>query len=280
MLPVLFHLRRVPIPTHDFFVLLGTAAAFALFVHEAHRRDRLDHRLLWVVAGALLGGAIGAKVGTAWEYMTRAPHPTALGIVVDGGKTILGGLPGAYIGAIIAKRLIGYREHTGDMFAPAIALGMSIGRVGCFLTEQIGTTTSLPWGVRVSSEMAVRIPNCPQCATGLPMHPSFAYEILFQLAMLGLLLWLRPRIHVAGELFKVYLFAYALFRFVVEFVRGNEVVLWGLTRPQLFLIPASGLLAAYFWRQLARGAYRTGTGGALVVPGPTLAPFPVAGAGA
>jgi len=257
MRPVLFHIGRVPVPTHDFFVLAGTAFGFLVFIHESRRRQKLDERLMWIVAGALLGGAIGAKVGTAWEYLAKAPHPSAVGIAVDGGKTILGGLPGAYLGAIIAKRLIGYREHTGDMFAPAVALGIAVGRVGCFLTEQIGTTTSLPWGIRVSPEIAARIPNCPQCATGLRMHPSFIYEILFQLAIFAFLLWLRPRMNVPGELFKIYLITHAVFRFLVEFVRGNRVVIFRLTRPQLFLIPATGLLLAYFWRQLARGAYRT-----------------------
>jgi phosphatidylglycerol:prolipoprotein diacylglycerol transferase len=280
MVPVLFRVGRVSMPTHDFFVLLGTSAAFVLFLLEARRRHKLDQRLMIIAAGALLGGAIGAKVATAWEYLTHAPHPTAFGVIVYGGKTILGGLPGAYIGAIITKRFLRYREHTGDMFAPAVALGMAIGRVGCFLTEQIGTTTSLPWGIRVSPDIAARIPNCPQCATGLPMHPSFLYEILFQLAILGLLLWLRPRIHVPGELFKVYLFAYALFRFLVEFVRGNEVVLWGLTRPQLFLIPASLLLAAYFRRQLAQGAYRTNERGVPTPSRPAVAPVPLGGGGA
>jgi prolipoprotein diacylglyceryltransferase len=61
---------------------------------------------------------------------------------------------------------------------------------------------------------------------------------------------------VRGDLFKIYLLAYALFRFVVEFVRGNDVAWNGLTRAQLFLIPATLALAWHFVRRPLRDAYR------------------------
>ncbi len=61
---------------------------------------------------------------------------------------------------------------------------------------------------------------------------------------------------VKGELLKIYLLAYALFRFAVEFVRGNLEVWAGLSRSQLFLIPTTLLLLAYFWRQWRRDIYR------------------------
>jgi prolipoprotein diacylglyceryltransferase len=94
------------------------------------------------------------------------------------------------------------------------------------------------------------------------MHPSFLYEIAFHAAMFGLLLWLRPRIRSnGGDLLKVYLLGYAVFRFLVEFVRGNDEVLAGLTRSQLFLLPATLVLALYFarrrWTTDPVGARRT-----------------------
>ncbi len=74
--------------------------------------------------------------------------------------------------------------------------------------------------------------------------------------MLAVLLRLRPRPDLRGELFKVYLLAYAVFRFLIEFVRGNEVVWAGLTRSQLFLIPSALLLAGYFVRRFVRRGRR------------------------
>lgn len=216
----------------------------------------LSEQMLWIAVGALIGGALLAKLSTSWQYIALAPEPSLLGLLERGGKSILGGLAGAYFGAILTKRIVGYREPTGDLFAPAVALGMAIGRWGCFLTEQIGTPTTLPWGLSVSSQVAQHIPNCPYCASGVKMHPSFLYEIIFHTLMFGWIWWLRPRVYVKGELFKIYLLGYALFRFAVEFVRGNQAVWYGLSRSQLFLIPSTMLLLFYFWRQYRRGVYR------------------------
>src|SRR3712207_6311425 len=191
MLPVLFHIGPYPVGTHDSFVLLGVIAATLVYLHEAERRGILNDQLLAIATGALVCGAVAARLSTAWRYLVLAPEPSLLGMVEQGGKSILGGLAGAYVGAVLTKRLIGYRKPTGDLFAPAVALGMAIGRWGCFLTEQIGTPTTLPWGIPVSEQLAARIPNCPYCASGVKMHPSFLYEILFQALMFGWIWWLR-----------------------------------------------------------------------------------------
>ena len=230
-----------PVLLHDSFVLLGTLAGVAVCLQESRRRGMLDERMLWILVGALVCGAVGARLSEVWRYVAVAPDPTLRGFVIAGGRSILGGLAGAYAGVLLAKRLIGYREPTGDAFAPAIALGMAIGRWGCFFTELPGTPTRLPWAVTFYD--------------GVPRHPSFLYEIAFQLGMFAVLRWLRPRVRTKGDLFKIYLLAYAAFRFAVEFVRGNDVVWSGLTRPQLFLIPATIALAWYFVRRRLRGAY-------------------------
>ena len=107
----------------------------------------------------------------------------------------------------------------------------------------------------MSPEVAEQIPNCPQCALGLPMHPSFLYEIAFLLGLFVALAWLRPRIRVQGDLFKIFLLAYGVFRFFVEYVRGNETFTLGLSGSQVFLLCTLPLLALYFARQLARHAY-------------------------
>jgi prolipoprotein diacylglyceryltransferase len=258
VVPVLFRVWGYEVGTHDFFVLLGVAAASVVFFHEARRRGMLCEELVWIVVGTLFCGALAARASTLWGGVAEGSQ-VLTGDWVGGTRSILGGFTGAYLGALGTKRIVGYRQKTGDLFAPAVALGMAIGRWGCFLTEQIGAPTSLPWGIRVSSQAAAHIPNCPACSSGAPMHPSFLYEIAFHAVMFGVLLWLRPRVHVNGELLKIYLLTYALFRFAVEFVRGNEAALYGLTRSQLFLIPSSALLLVYFWRQYRRGAYISAT---------------------
>lgn len=255
MRPILFRIGDLRVPTHEFFTALGVLVAGALVLRDARKAGRLDDDMWWVIAGALLGGALGARLSTLWTYASTSHHPTVAGAALDGGKSILGGLPGAYAGVLIAKRILGSRRSTGDLFAPAVALGIAIGRIGCFLTERIGTPTSLPWGIRVSPAAAARIPDCAWCASGVRMHPSMLYEALFLVALFVVLSWLRDgrRLPREGDVFKVFLFAYAVFRFAVEFVRGAPEVLAGLTRPQLFLGPSIVLLAAYFVRRALTG---------------------------
>jgi len=252
MYPVLAHLGPVAILTHDVMVALGTGVAALVFWAELRRRGLRDDRLWYVVTGALVGGALLGRLGTWAQHLDPRANASLAEQWLYGNRSILSGLLGAYLGAQLAKRLVGYRQHTGDLFAPAVAAGMAVGRVGCFLSELPGTPTGLPWGITLTPEQAAAIAHA---AAGVPLHPSFAYEILFQLAALAALWALRDRITEPGELFKLYLAGYAAFRFAVEFVRGNEVAFAGLTRPQLFLLACAPLLVWHLVRQARRGTY-------------------------
>jgi len=247
--PVLVEFGSVSIGSHEFFVGLGVLVAALVLWWEARRRGMWSDELLVTVTAGLVGGALGMRASGLLRSLDPAHDPSPLLAWQYGARSILGGLTGAYLGVLIGKRLVGYRVRTGDVFAPAVALGMAVGRIGCLLTEPPGRPTSLPWGVRLSARQVAAIPDCLGCRPGLPLHPSFAYEIAFHLlAFLGLW-WMRSRVRTApGDLLTVYLAAYAVFRFAVEFVRDNEVVALGLTRGQWFLLAAAPLL---LWR-LAR----------------------------
>ncbi|WP_239104167.1 prolipoprotein diacylglyceryl transferase [Microbispora corallina] len=239
------------VPTHDFFVGLAVVVAAVVFVLEARRRGAFREESLVAVAGALVGGAIGMRLSGWAEHLDFSLNPSLLEAWMFGSRSILGGLTGAYAGVLIAKRLIGYRERTGDLFAPAVAIGMAVGRVGCFLTEAPGRPTSLPWGIHASAT----VPECPGCLAGQAMHPSFLYEIAFQLAAFAAVLWARSRVSRPGELFTLYVGAYAVFRFLVEFTRANETVWLDLTRPQWFLIPGLLLVALRLRKGYRNGYY-------------------------
>lgn len=253
MVPTLGHIGAMAIDTHGVFMGLGVLAAALVFRYEVRRRDVRDDRIWTVVAGALVGGAVLARLGTWLQHLDLRQNASLVEQWFYGNRSILSGLVGAYLGAIVAKRLTGYRARTGDLFAPAVALGMAVGRIGCLLTELPGTQTGLPWGITLTPEEAAAIPDA---VAGVPLHPSFAYEIVFQLGAFAALWWLRDRISEPGELFKLYLVGYAVFRFAVEFVRGNQVAALGLTRPQLFLLACLPLLAWHVIRQTRRGVYR------------------------
>src|SRR5213593_514003 len=71
--PVLFHLWSYAVPTHDFFVLLGVLAGLLVFLAEARRRDMVDERILWIVVGALLCGAVALRCHRARADAARLP---------------------------------------------------------------------------------------------------------------------------------------------------------------------------------------------------------------
>jgi phosphatidylglycerol:prolipoprotein diacylglycerol transferase len=264
MFPTLGDLLGFPlaVPTHGVFVALGILAAGIVFVVEARRRGHTDERLVWVVLGALVGGAVMMRMGTWLQHVQLRENAGLTEQWLYGNRSILGGLVGAWLGVHVAKRIVGYPLRTGDLFAPAVALGMAVGRVGCLLTEVPGTPTGAAYGIRVDAVAAQRLGVTP----GVALHPSFVYEIAFHLAaFVALWVWLRHRPFAPGTTFVLYVAAYGVFRFLVEFVRGNEVVWQGLTRPQLFLavtVPIVLLRAVVLWR---RGA---------VEPSPVPAPRP------
>ena len=266
MAPILLQIGPFTLYTHDFFTVVGVLAGLALY-YRALRRDRvLDGRIILISVAAIAGGAIGARLITSWEIIdevTAADLPLTY-VITHGPRSIIGGLAGGYLAIVLSKRTLGYTLSTGDYYAAAIPLALAIGRVGCFLSElPLGTPTGLPWGMTVSPEVVAGFPRCPGCHG--PMHPSMLYEIGFHVAAFGLIVTRGPLLPIRGDTLKAYLLAYGLFRFGVEFVRGNEVQAWGLTGPQIVLIPLIGLLVIHFVLRQRSGAYR------LPIPDPAIA---------
>jgi phosphatidylglycerol---prolipoprotein diacylglyceryl transferase len=242
-----------PFPTHDLFVGLGLAAAAIVFLVESRRRGDQDERLVHIVMGALVGGAVFMRLGTWLQHIDLRQNSSLAEQWLYGNRSILGGLVGAWLGVHVAKRLTGYQARTGDLFAPAVALGMAVGRIGCLLTENPGSPTGHGWGITLDGTQAAYT----QTAAGVPLHPSFAYEIAFHLVAFTVLwCWLRHLSLPPGESFVWFVAAYGSFRFLVEFVRDNEVAWQGLSRPQLFLLVTVPIVLARIGWQLRSGAYR------------------------
>ena len=176
--------RIGPLPSHELFVGLGVAVAVVVFVVEARRRGQTDERLIYVVAGALVGGALLMRLGTWAQHVDLRDNASLAEQWLYGNRSILGGLVGAWLGVHIAKRIAGYPLRTGDLFAPAVALGMAVGRVGCLLTELPGTRYPPALGdrraapvLRLRDRLPSRgVPRSCGCGcdgpTSLPARPS------------------------------------------------------------------------------------------------------------
>jgi phosphatidylglycerol:prolipoprotein diacylglycerol transferase len=180
---------------------------------------------LWVIVGAIFGALVGSKILAWWESWPdywRFWHLThSLGMFA-GGKTIVGGLLGGWVGVEAAKKILGIRFSTGDLYVFPLIVGMSIGRVGCFLTglpdHTYGNYTNLPWAVDFGDG---------------PRHPTQLYDIAF-LLLFGIFLFFRmKRPHENGRIFRLFIFGYCLYRFSVEFLKPTYKHYLGLSAIQL-----------------------------------------------
>src|SRR4051794_32761733 len=103
MYPALEPLLGVPVPTHALFVALGVLAATGIFVVEARRRGKTDERMLYIVLGALMGGAIFMRLGTWLQHVDLRQNASLVEQWAYGNRSILGGLVGAWLGVHVAK---------------------------------------------------------------------------------------------------------------------------------------------------------------------------------
>jgi len=245
-----------PIDTHSAFVALGLVAAGIVFLIEKRRRGITDERIPYIVLGALLGAAILSRLGTWAQHLDPSQNLSLTEQPLRGNASMLSALVGAWLGVHVAKRIVRYPLRTGDLFAPAVAIAMAVGRIGCLFTERPGTPTGNGWGIVLDADAAAYTGS----PAGVALHPSFVYEIAFHLAAFAVLwFWLRHRPIAAGETLTLYIAAYGIFRFGVEFVRGNDVAWLGLTRPQLFLLVTIPLLLVRIIYKARRGALITRT---------------------
>ena len=259
MHPILWQSGQFVVQTHDAFSLLAVVVGIGIYYRELRRRGLLEERIVLASLAVVTGAVVGARLITAWEHPEFYAEAIAAGapfswIVEHSGKSILGALAGGYLAGLAAKRALRYRGSTADSYALAIPVATAIGRIGCFLSElPLGTPTNFPWGIAASAEQAAAFVRCPDCT--VPMHPSMLYEVAFNLVAIAVMVRWRHRLVVQGDLLRAYLLAAFVFRFFVEFVRGNELQAWGLSGPQTVLIPLIAVVVAVFVRNYRRGRY-------------------------
>lgn len=212
--PVLFEVAGVPIPSYEVFATLALAVGAFVYWTLARRDARAaGEGTVLIAIAALVGGAVGAKVlewAFNWQAFSRVHSIQGL----LAGRTVIGGFLGG--SAAVILRRMGIRERRGNVFAPAIALGLAVGRIGCFLRGCCyGTPTGLPWGVNFGDHVH--------------RHPTQLYESLFALVLFAVLMKLRNRVSAPGRLLTVFMVAYFGFRFFEEFLRAGDRVALGLT---------------------------------------------------
>jgi phosphatidylglycerol:prolipoprotein diacylglycerol transferase len=234
-------------PAYTLFMLLALAV-FLLARHVLPKPPRwqaLPWRKRAVLAlSAFVGGSLGAKLPFALAGGEGVLSPQAW---LADGKTVMAALIGGYLAVEVAKLLLDVRVKTGDTFAVPLALALAVGRWGCFCNGCCyGTETDLPWSVPFVQPDG-RLAWC---------HPTQVYESLFHFTMALLLLEVMRRGWLPCQRLKLYLIAYAAYRFATEYIRPEPRDYLGLTFYQwAAVVLAAGLTVQWFFdRNAARAA--------------------------
>jgi len=230
----MLQLGGVAVPAYGAFMLLALIAGITVYALLARKTPVQGQQGLLLLLAAVIGGVLGAKI-PVWVMNWRqilAALPD-IGPLLS-GRTVVGGLIGGVLSVIVARRWLGIAMPSGNLFAPAIALAIAVGRIGCFLAGCC-YGTAVPWGVDFGD--------------GITRHPTQLYESAFALALFIFLLATRRIFSEPGRLFGIFMIAYFAFRFGVEFLRAGDVTSLGLTLAQ---IASLGVVAYYLRGELGR----------------------------
>lgn len=225
MIPYL-HLWHYNLPTFGLMLWLAAVAA-AFVLDRGFRRAQITADAVGMAAVAVVIGIVGAKL---WHVIDTPAEFRDLGWRVlwdTAGFAWYGGV----VFGISALVFQGWWAKIGglrtlDLAAPAAAIGYGIGRIGCFLSGDgcYGIPTNLPWGMSFPHGID---------PTMVRVHPTPLYELAAGLLIGGWLWWRGGKRHGTGAIVGQYFVLSGIARFLVEFVRRNPKVLWGLSNAQL-----------------------------------------------
>jgi phosphatidylglycerol---prolipoprotein diacylglyceryl transferase len=263
--PFIVHLGPLEVTGYGLMLMVAFLMGGWLIARQLRERQLREDYAADIVAAAVIGGIIGAKL---W-YVALTQDLGAL--FSRGGLVWYGG----FIGGAIAVILNGWRlkvplRWTMQVAAPALAAAYALGRVGCFLVnDDYGRPTSLPWGMRFPEGLppstagnlqqlfGIPVPQGIDPSTVLAVHPTQLYEVGIMLVAFAILWSLRRRNYPVGWLFGLYLVFAGIERFLVEFVRAKDDRLLGpFTIAQLtsVIIVLVGLVLLFAWRRASNPA--------------------------
>jgi len=250
--PILFYLGGFPVRAFGLLVGLGFVLGLWTSARRATRAGIHPNAVYDLGPWLLAGGLIGARtlyVITFWKSEFASQPLADVFKIWNGGLVFYGGLILAIIVGILRVRSLGLPLWTlADALAPGIALGHGFGRLGCLLNGCcFGRAAEFPWSIRFPVEHATH---------GLAVHPAQIYESLLDFSLYGVLAWWFPRRKFNGQVFALYLLAYAGVRSVSEYFRGDYAVtsapLQGVLTPGQFMSVLIFIAGILFWISLRK----------------------------
>jgi phosphatidylglycerol---prolipoprotein diacylglyceryl transferase len=266
MCPRLLQIGPFTIYGYGLMLAVGFLVGSYLVTHEMKRKG-LDPNLgNTITLIALVAGVIGSKLLFLienWEYFLDDPAGMAFSPT---GLTFYGGfvLAAVSIYIYLRKRRIRFL-FAADAIAPGLLLAYGIARIGCHLAGDgdYGFPTTLPWGTDYSKGTyppSIAFKNIPEIASKYPggivpdhtlCHPTPVYEFLICTLLFWVLWHLSKKPLAEGKIFMLYLVFAGVERFVIEFIRVNPRLVYGLSEAQMIAIPLI-LIGSFGWFKLTK----------------------------
>lgn len=248
--PFIIHLGRFTITGYGIMLMAAFLVSGWVFAKELARAGR-DPTVAWdCVVFAVIGGLAGGKI-----YYALLVHDSSA-LFSRGGLVWYGGFAG---GVLAVAAYVWWKKlpipAMGDLVAPALAIGYSVGRIGCFLVgDDYGLPTTVPWAVAfpqgsppttariLEREFHVQLPPGTPPEQVMAVHPTQLYEVFLALAIFLLLWRLRRHRFAPGWLLGIYLALMGMERLFVEIFRAKDDRFFGpFTLAQVLSVAMIGI---------------------------------------
>jgi phosphatidylglycerol:prolipoprotein diacylglycerol transferase len=221
MFPRLLQIGSFSLPTYGLLVAVAFLTALWMTSRFAKERGLNSEKIVNLGVYCALAGMLGAKllmIALDPEYRAHPLEVFSFATLQSAG-IFFGGFVLAIVFAFVYMQRQGLPPLlTCDVFAPGLALGHGIGRLGCFAAGCCwGKPTHLPWGVTFNNpDLTTGVP------TGIALHPTQLYEAFAEGAICLILVARMRRPHAPGAIIGLYLILYGFVRFGVEFLRAHD----------------------------------------------------------
>lgn len=230
-----WQLGPFPLRAYALCIIAGIVLACWMTERRLRRRGVAPGAVLDIAVWAVPAGIIGARlyhvITSPEKYFGAGGEPLKAFYIWEGGLGIWGAVAGGAVGAWIAARQLGIPlTVVADALAPGLPLAQAVGRLGnWFNNELFGGRTTLPWGLEIHRMDPDNPGHALRDDAGQPIlepglyHPTFLYELVWNIGVAGLVLVLDRRLRLGrGRAFALYVMGYTAGRFWIELMRTDE----------------------------------------------------------
>ncbi|WP_047246915.1 prolipoprotein diacylglyceryl transferase family protein [Maribacter thermophilus] len=236
--PILFGTK---VNVHLVLEYLAFFIAFRYYVFLRKRSNDpiSSNNRLSIIIGAIFGALLFSRLVAFFENPVL--HWQQGWLAILNNKTIMGGLFGGLLGVELAKKIIGEKQSSGDLFTLPIILGIIIGRIGCFLLG----VKEFTYGKPTTFFMGMNLGD------GVARHPIALYEVVFMVFLFITMKYGQKKFVPleSGAYFKFFMVSYFTFRFFIEFLKPNTFFIAGLSSIQILCL----ICLLYYFKFIRQG---------------------------